>query len=464
MTEGKKIKNLALFRLSVIAVSFICLTWFLAFPAHAGGLIRDAEIEATLRDYADPIFRAAGLKPSAINIYLVQDSSLNAFVAGGQNLFIHTGLIMATKTPDMLLGVIAHETGHIAGGHLAKGAEKLKNAQIGTIMATVLGAAAAAASGKAEAAAVVIGGASNTVTRNFLSFSRANENAADEAALGFLDKVGVSSSGMVDMFTLLRRQERQHLGKPDPYMLTHPLSSERIEHIQAHVNQSKIPQGAYPKSLTEKHARMVAKLYAFLEKPEKTLRNYSQNDPSVAARMARATAFFMQAKIDESIAIMDALTKERPSDAYLYDLKGQILFESARPDAAYEAYSMAAKLLPNEPLILSDLAKVELARGGKADVASATRHLEHSLAIDKENAAAWRLLATAYGKQNNNAASSLALAEESLLIGDVKEALAQAGRAISTLPPTSPSHQRANDLKQRALQMQKEQKDAESMF
>lgn len=438
--------------------------YFLSGSAYAGGLIRDAEIEATLRDYANPIFRTADLKPSAINIFMVQDSSLNAFVAGGQNLFLHTGLIMATKTPDMLLGVIAHETGHMAGGHLAKGAEKLKDAQLGTILSTVLGAAAAAATGKVEAAAAVMTGANTTLQRNVLSFSRTNENAADQAALGYLDKLNISASGMVDMFTLLKREERQHFGKPDPYLMTHPLTNERIEHIQNHVDRSKIAVGAYPKNLTEKHARMVAKLYAFIQPPEKTLRQYPARDTSVAGRMARAIAYFMQAKVDEAVSIMDDLTTERPNDAYLYDLKGQILFESARVEPAYQSYKRAASLLPNEPLILVELAKVELARNSAADDAAAVAHLEHSLNMDKENASAWRLLATAYGKKNNNAMASLALAEEALLEGDVKEAIAQSNRALSQLPANSPSSQRASDLKQRAQQMKKEQEDADSVF
>jgi len=433
-------------------------------PAYAGGLIRDAEIENTLRNFSYPIFKAAGLKPTAVNIFMVQDDSLNAFVAGGQNLFLHTGLIMQTTSPDMLMGVIAHETGHMAGGHLAKGGEKLKDAQLGTIMATVLGAAAAAVSGKPEAAAVVLGGASNSVERNFLSFSRANENAADQAALGYMDKIGASSTGMIKMFTLLRQQERRRLGKPDPYLMTHPLGNDRIALVQAHVDRSSIPPGAYPPALKEEHARMVAKLYAFIEKPEKTLRTYPANDNSVAARMARAVAFFMQAKVDEAETIMIGLLKEHPDDAYLYDLMGQIMFESARIDKAHAAYSKAVKLKPNEPLILAELAKVELARNTPADTSSAVAHLERSLNIDRENAGAWRLLATAYGKQNNAGMASLALAEESLLIGDDREATAHAEKAIERLAASSPARQRAEDAKVRAAQIRKERRDAENMF
>lgn len=440
----------------------------LALVAGAGqdayaGLIRDAEIEATLRSYSDPLFKVAGLKASAIHLYIVQDSSLNAFVAGGSNLFIHTGLIMASPTPDMLLGVIAHETGHIAGGHLAKGSEKLKDAQFGTIMATVLGAAAAVATRKPEAGAAVITGAGTSLTRNFFSFTRANENAADQAALGYLDKLGASAEGMVKVFEMLRQQERQKFGTPDPYLRTHPLTNERIDHVRDHVEQAGITDH-YSGTLLEKHKRMVAKLMGFLDTPERVLRTYPANDNSVPSRMARAIAYFRMAQMEQANTLMTGLAKEYPNDPYLHDLYGQILFESGQAEGAMEHYKTANKLLPNNALLLADLGKSELAVDGAENVASATAHLERSTTIDNKNASAWRLLATAYGKQGNQSLASLALGEEALLIGDVKTALRQADIAASGLKPGSPTSQRVMDLKSLALKMQKEQKDAESIF
>lgn len=447
-----------------LAFLFLCL----ALVAGAGrnayaGLIRDAEIEATLRSYADPIFKVAGLKPSAINIYIVQDNSLNAFVAGGSNLFIHTGIITSSPTPDMLLGVMAHETGHIAGGHLAKGSEKLKDAQFGTIMAMVLGAAAGAATGKPEAAAAVMSGANSGVERNFFSFTRANENAADQAALGFLDKLGISAEGMVKVFEMLKQQERQHFGAPDPYLRTHPLTNERIEHVRDHVEAAKIDDH-YSGALLEKHKRMIAKLNGFLDSPDRVLRNYAANDSGVPARMARAIAYFRMAQMDQADQLMSGLIKQYPNDPYLHDLYGQLLFESGRPKESLESYHAAVRLLPNNALMLADLGKSELAEDGASNVASAVAHLEKSTTLDNKNASAWRLLATAYGKQNNQPLSHLALSEEALLQGDVKQALSQSELAAAGLKPGSPTMQRVNDVKALALKMQKEKKDAESIF
>lgn len=445
-----------------LPIVVLLLVFALVPPAQAG-LIRDAEIEATLRSYANPIFKVAGLKPSAVRIYIVQDKTLNAFVAGGANLFIHTGLITETESPDMLLGVIAHETGHIAGGHLAKGSEKLKDAQIGTIIATVLGAGAAAASGRPEAAAAVITGTSSAAARNFFSFTRANENAADQAALGYMDSLQISANGMVKTFELLRRHERRQFGVPDPYLRTHPLTVDRIDHVRNHAERSAIPMNQYPKEFDEKHQRMIAKLRGFLDAPDKTLRTYGINDNSTAARMARAIAFFRQSQLEQAELLMNSLIKEYPNDAYLYDLNGQILFESARPDEALKNYQSASKLLPNNPLILLDLARAELAVGNKELIASAVTHLEKSTTLERTNSFAWRLLATAYAKSSNEPMSQLALGEEALLIGDVEQALAHSARAIAGLP-SGPSQLRAQDIRVRAQQMKKEQEDAKSVF
>ncbi len=451
-------------RLRYLFSALVLLASVICHPSSSyAGLIRDAEIEATLRSYADPIFKAAGLKPSAVKIYLVQDRTLNAFVAGGSNLFIHTGLITETESADMLLGVIAHETGHIAGGHLAKGSEKLKDAQIGTIIATVLGAGAAVATGKPEAAAAVITGTSTASMRNFFSFTRANENAADQAALGYLDKLNISSYGMVKMFELLKRQERKQFGVPDPYLRTHPLTNDRIDHVRAHVEQSLIPEGSYPKELSVEHQRMVAKLRGFMDAPEKTLRTYGINDQSIPARMARAIAFFRQSQIAQAETLMDGLVKENPNDAFLYDLRGQILFESAKPAEALASYRSANKLLPSNALIMIDLGKSEMTQGSPENITSAVAHLERATTLEPFNSFGWRQLATAYSKQHNEPMSHLALSEEALLDGDVAQTIAQSDLAINSLTNAS-AKLRAQDIKTRALQMQKEQADAKSIF
>jgi len=431
-------------RTSCILATLLCL---LSSTTQAATLIRDAEIEHTLRRFGDPLFQAAGLKPSNVKLFIVQDDSLNAFVAGGMNMFIHTGLIEATTTPDMLIGVMAHETGHIAGGHLAKGGEKLKDAMLGSIFTYVLGAAAAVASKNPGAAAAVITGGQNTVARNFLSYTRANENAADQAALGFLDKLNMSAEGMLKMFQTLQRSARQHIGATDPYLMTHPLNADRINLVRNHVDRSDIPQGQYPKSLDMLHQRMLAKLYGFIESPEKTLLKYPVTNRSVPARLARAVAYYKMPDIERSMKEMDSLLAEAPKDPFFHELKGQILYENRMSREALAQYQTANNLLPNNPLIMTDLAKIELDLG---DNKSAIAHLEKATSLDNSNPSTWYFLALAYGKAGNIGMSSLALAEQFMLLGDDSNATRHALEATKQLPAGSPSHRRAEDLKNSA--------------
>ncbi|MGE0754159.1 MAG: M48 family metalloprotease [Alphaproteobacteria bacterium] len=443
-----------------IVLSFIC-SFSIISSAQAVPLIRDAEIEHTLRLYANPVFKAAGLRPQSVNIFIVNRDDLNAFVAGGSNMFIHAGLILASDDPAMLIGVMAHETGHIAGGHLAQGAEKLKNAQIGTVLSYVLGAAAAVATNKPEVGAAVITGGSTSAARTLLAYSRANEESADQAALKYLDSLQISASGLHDMFIKLQRNERLHSSHPDPYMLTHPLSNSRIEHVRSHMEDSNIAKGAYPTALELAHQRMVAKLFSFMKTPERTFQRYRKTDTSVAARLAHAVAYYKMPDLPHSLEKIDSLLQDYPDDAFFHELKGQILFENGRIDDALASYRKGNALRPDSALILTDLARVELATGDGALVNSALQHLQKANSFEKTNPSTWRLLATAYGKQNNMGMSALALAEEAMLGDDIDTAEQQVNRAQNILKEHSPGWLRAQDIKFRISQLRQEKEGFE---
>lgn len=439
----------------------IVLCIFLLAPgAHAASLIRDAEIEHTLRTFADPLFRQAGLNPDNVNIFIVQDSAINAYVAGGANIFLHTGLLEEMENPGMLLGVIAHETGHIAGGHLARGTEQLRNAQLGMILGYVLGAAAGVAGG-GDAGMAIISGSQNLLHRSMLSFTRANEQAADQSALNTLEALNVSSSGMISVFELLRRNELRRGGAPDPYALTHPLSRERIEHVRSHVEKSRVAEGAYPRSYDALHQRMRAKLYAFLELPPKTFARYPASDRSVPARMARAVAWYKIPELDKALAEVNALIHDDPNDPFLYDLKGQIQFENGRIREALATYAKAVSLKPNAPLLRVALAEARIATDDESEMRKAVDDLSDATHRDRSHARAWRLMATAQGRLGNQGMSHLALAEEAALQGDAETVQRQAESALSLLPENSPARLRAEDLKRLAADMKETQEDAQ---
>jgi predicted Zn-dependent protease len=277
-------------RLAALILVFVVVVNAGTAAARGIPLIRDAEIEDTIRGYAEPLFRAAGLDPSAITVHIVRDPGLNAFVAGGQRLFIHTGLILAAERPNNLVGVIAHETGHISGGHLARTHQALQNAQVQTIIAMVLGAAAAVASGRGDAGGAIIAGGAGTAQRLFLSYSRTQEAAADHAGLSFLEATGQSASGLLDFFEILGDQDVLINNRSqDPYIRSHPLTRDRINTVRNHVAQSRFsskedPSETEAERLPRPTALDLAALSRDRHQHRGALRQSRRLSPSGAAR------------------------------------------------------------------------------------------------------------------------------------------------------------------------------------
>lgn len=441
----------------------IALVSAVILPLSAqAGLIRDAEIEHTLQAYARPIFSAANIEPESVRIFIVSNPEVNAFVAGGLNIFLHTGLIRETKTPGMLIGVIAHETGHISGAHLSQLREKASRATIGNVIGIVLGAAAAAG-GAGQVGAGILSGSQNIANRSFLTDIRQNEQAADQAALTFLDANDISASGMLDMFEVLRRRE-SGLGIRDKYLLSHPLSSERIAAMRNHLAESPTPEGQVPTAFSAMHARMVAKLVAFTEGYETTLGLYPPSDMSVAGRYARAIAEFKRSKIAPALAGINSLIAQYPKDAYFYDTKGQILFENGKLTEAAAAYAKATSLAPDSALITTDYAKTLIANDKPADLKTAITLLERSRDLDDSYTNTWRQLAIAYGKQGKLGLSYAALAEEAILGGNFETVLQHVARARRDASSDSALALQLDDLEREAKTQAKKQKKAESPF
>jgi predicted Zn-dependent protease len=437
----------------------------IALPSLAqAGLIRDAEIESTLRDYATPILRSADIPPEDVRILIVDNPTINAYVAGGLNIFIFTGLIRVTKAPGELIGVIAHETGHIAGAHLSQLREKSTRATLGGVIGALLGAAAIAG-GAGSAGAGVIMGSQNMAARRFASDIRINEQSADHAALQYLDDNDISATGMLATFETLRRQESGLAVKADPYLRDHPLTSDRIATIRNHIRESRIPEGQVPDGFDEKQARMVAKLVAFTEPYERTLALYPTTDTTVAARYARAIAEYKRSQLPAALAGIDGLIKASPSDPFFYDTKGQMLFENGRLDEAEKAYARASTLLPGSALILTDYARTLIATDKQKDLPRAIALLERSKEIDDSYSNTWRQLAIAYGKEGRLGLSYSALAEEASLGGDYKTVLQHVARARQfARDENDPALDLMLDDLQRDAQAQLEKKKENNLF
>ena len=413
--------------------------------AQSINYIRDAEIESTLRTFYNPIFKAAGLDPNAIHVYVVNDPQLNSFVAGGQNVFINTGTIMRSETPNQLVGIVAHETGHIVGGHLIKGEEAMHDASIESIIGMVVGAGVAALGHNSGAGGAAVLSGESVGLRSYLAFSVAQEGTADRAALTFLDRTHQSARGLLQFFEILQQDEVLAGIKEVPYLRTHPLTQERVEVMRNHVEHSPYSDVPDPPEWIELHKRMKAKLIAFLN-PDEAFRKYPDSDTSIAARYARAIAYYRVPELKKALGLIDGLIADEPKNPYFHELKGQMLFENGHVQEAVAPYQAAVRLAPDVALLRVELAQVEIETNDPGLNRDALTHLRSAITYENRNPDAWRFLAIAYGRAGDIPNSTLALAEQAMAEGDRQMAHEQAVRAIRLLPAGSPGRLRAEDI------------------
>jgi predicted Zn-dependent protease len=424
-------------------------------PADAAGqapvFIRDAEIEAIIANYTAPIFTAAGLDPSAVRVYIVKDDTINAFVAGGMNIFVFTGLLLRAERPAQLIGVIAHETGHIRGGHLARRNDALRAATIEAIVACIIGVGAAAGSGQGGAAAACQLG-QQIGYNSLLAFSRAQEASADQAGMEFLDDTHQSARGMLEFFKILGKQESLLSGKQDPYLRTHPLTQSRVDAVAEHISHSPYSDQPDRPEFVVGFKRIQAKLRGYTEPMAQVLKRYPDSDNSLESRYARSIAYAQpgQADLKKAIALADSLIAEFPNDPYFQENKAEILLKSAsQAKASLPYYEAAASALPDSPMILLELAMAQIAIADPPLVKKAIPELERVVRIEPKNSSAWHQLCIAYGTDGQLAMASLACAEEAANGSSkraCRQAKEQANRAMQGLPEGSPAWLRAQDI------------------
>jgi predicted Zn-dependent protease len=415
-------------------------------------LIRDAEIESTIRTFVTPIWRVAGLNPDAVDIIIVQDNSLNAFVANGQRIFLNTGLLMRTERPNQLIGVLAHETGHIAGGHLARAQEELRSLSTLQIIEMILAGGAMAGSAGAGAGTGRSGTSAGGGTMappsimSFLKYTQTQENSADQAAITYLERTQQSPKGSIEFLRVLQQRERMMIGRGEPYLTTHPLTNERISAFEQAAARSQYANAPDSQRFIDLHGRMVAKLMGFIA-PEAALQRYSEADRSVVARYARAIALYRKADLGSALLTLDGLIKEYPSDPYFHELRGQALYENRRAAEGVVSYRRAVQLLPGSGLLKIDFARVLLETNNAENDREAIRNLELASNSETESFELWRLMSVGYARLNNPGMTSLARAEMAILRGQRTEATAHAAAAERGLQAGTPAWQRAQDIK-----------------
>lgn len=431
-------------RLLGAAAAFIALT---AIPslASAQAIIRDAEIEDTLRAFDTPVLRAANIRQEDVRFYIIQDSSINAFVSGGQNIFVHTGLIMAAQSPNEIIAVMAHETGHIAGGHLSRASRAQANAMPPALISLGLGILALAA-GQPGAGAALISGAPAFAMGSFVRFTQVEESSADQAGMTFLEDSGQSGRGLITFFDRQLRPYEFMARRMPPYMMTHPYTSDRVEALRRRVEAAAHRDTPDTPDNIRRFQFMQAKLVGFIQTQGQTLARYPTSDHSQPARYARAIASYRASDLDGARHELDSLLTEDPRNPYFQELMGQILFENARAAEAIPYYRRAVEYDPGQPLLQVGLARAIDSAQGRNGTDEALRLLQDAVAREPDNGYAWREMAQAREMRGEEGLANLASAEESFSIGDYALAANFAERARRVLPHNIPAYQRATDI------------------
>ncbi|EIG56401.1 M48 family metallopeptidase [Bradyrhizobium canariense] len=445
--------------ISLLAAAAIALTPFSAAHAQAKGppVLRDTETEQLLREYTRPILRVAGLEKQNIQMVIVNEGSFNAFVADGRRIFVNYGAILQSETPNQIIGVLAHETGHLAGGHLSKLREQLANAQTQMIIAMLLGAGAMAVgstrgsgsagnNGLANAGAAALAGPQEMIRRTLLSYQRQQEENADRAGVKFLTATQQSPKGMYETFKRFTSESLFAARGADPYLQSHPMPAERVASLQEFASASPYWDKKDDPALQLRHDMVRAKISAFMERPETVYRRYPLTNDSLPARYARAISTYLHGDLRSALTQIDALIQVQPNNAYFYEVRGQALLEGGKPAEAIPALRKAVALSNNAPLIEMLLGQALVGSDNKAYTDDAVRILRAAVAREPEAVLGYMQLAMAYGRKGDYAEADLASAQAAYLRGDNKTARELATRAKTRFAVGTPGWVKADDI------------------
>lgn len=437
------------FGLAVAALLIGFFAFYPAMQAHAQGegfgFISDTEAERVLRSKLDPLLLAAGLVPQDVHLYIIQDPSINAFVAEGQNMFLNTGLLMALDTPNQITGVMAHETGHMAHGDLVRASAGIKAATIPLLLSMAAGLAAIIA-GAGQAGTAIMMAGQQIAERTFLAYSRTVEANADQAGIRFLTATHQSGEGMLQVFKKFQDQEILSSSKVDPYAQTHPVSGDRIAALQDQVDASPWRDVKDSPETIYAFDMMRAKLRGYIQPSEVTLRQYPASDTSKPARYARAMAYFKAPDMEKALTEMQSLLKDEPENPYFLEMYGQIKVETGKIDEGIELYRKAVEILPDAPLIRVALGTALVDSENPKYAREAVTQLQTSLKQDFDDVVGWYKLAEAYSRTGQAGKAELATAERFIMVGDYRNAILHAVVAQRSLPPATADWQRAVDI------------------
>ena len=440
----------ALSRLTRLLMIALLLAVSVARPAAAAederpSILRDAETELLFREISAPLIRAAKLEPKNVRVVLLNSQEINAFVSSGQNVYLYSGLLLAADNVNQIQGVIAHELGHVAGGHSIRLAQGNKEA-MGITLATLILGALAVAAGAGDAGMGIMMAGQRAALGRLLAFSRTQESSADAAGAAYLSAAGVSGKGLLDMYSLFQNREyRLAIYAEDSYDRTHPLSRDRIQTLEETLKSDPAWGRPADPKLEERFQRVKAKLYGFVN-PKQAVVQYPESDESIPGHYARAYAYHLGGYPDKALAEAEALLAADPHDPFFLELKGQILLESGRPAEAIAPLREATERSGNTPLIAAMLGHALISTEKPAAFTEAKQVLRSAVGRDNQNPFAWYQLGIIYDREGDLARAALATAERNSLQGDPKLALASAEMAMKGIPAGTPDYLRAQDI------------------
>lgn len=430
-------------------------------PVAAQSILRDAETEDFLQELSAPLVEAAGLEPGNVDIVLINDPSINAFVAGGQAVYLHSGLIDAAETANEVQGVVAHELGHITGGHIIRQGDGMAAANRISILSLIAGLGAALA-GAGDAAMGVMMAGQRAAMGKFLAYNRGEESSADAAGAQYLSDAGISGRGSIAFFKKLQNQEfRYGYSQSDEaaFTRTHPLSGDRIARLRDTYQRDPAWEAPDDARLERRFRRIKAKLSGYLEEPQRTLNSFPASDTGVPARYARAFAYHKAARVDQALAETDALIAQDPDDPYFLELRGQVLLESGRAEEALVSLRRATELTRAEPLIATLFGHALIATEDRDNYAEAEEVLRAAVAKDRYNPFAWYQLGVVYAARGDMPRARLASAEQQVMNREYAMALRSAQAAEAGLPEGTPDWLRAQDIGMQARALIEQQTD-----
>ena len=445
--QGRRPVLAARARAIAFAVGFFGSLWLMVGPAAAQGisLLQDTETERLLRSYEEPILKVAGIDPAAVKMYIVNDTGLNAFVAEGQNIFCNAGLFIELKSPNEITGVLAHETGHMAGGHLTRGSEAIAKAEIPMLLSMIVGIGAAIA-GAGEAGMILMGVGQSAAEAQYLQFSRVQEATADQMGQKYLRLTHQSGEGMVHVFERMANEAAMQVRNPEQYATDHPADRDRVANLQELADAS--PYRDVPDSPQAIHAfEMVrAKVIGYLLPVKDVFYRYPLTDKSAPARYARAMVYMRQPNLKMALVEINSLIKEEPNNPFFYEVLGQIYVSMSQPLKGVGPYQTSVDLLPDAPELRISLAAAQIATERKDVEKTAIENLKVALQQDSDQPFGWYEMAQAYSDLGNEPMANLATAERYYTFGAFPQAAMFAGRARQKLAQGSPDWERANDI------------------